>query len=204
MSRAIGTILLAVTVSLSLPAGVAAAGETKRIFPIPPTRWDSTISRDRPAQIHGPSDLGNLTGGIVFGLSPSEVNARLPTPMPGVESAELPFANEYPDDVRYFWARLDTVRELRSGINGCMGANSYIVFLFHNRALFRISWRLLPDNDCASARTAAEDIYARYLTIDRAAALATHYRPGKAEAVEITDPNAGYLIPYRWTNRQRR
>jgi len=190
---------------LTLPLATAQAlAETKRIFPIPPTRWDNTMSRDRPAQIHGPSDVANLTGGVVFGQSPSEVNARLPTPMPGVEWADLPFADEYPNDVRYFWVRLDTVRELRNGINACIGANSYIVFLFRNRGLFRISWRLLPDNDCPSPRTAAEDIYARYLTIDRTAALATHYRAGKAEAVEITDPNADYLVPYRWTNRQRR
>ena len=47
------------------------------------------MSRDQPAQILGPSDLANLTGGIVFGLSPAEVNARLPTPTPGVEWIEL-------------------------------------------------------------------------------------------------------------------
>jgi hypothetical protein len=161
------------------------------------------MSRDRAAQIHGPTDIGNLTGGIVFGLSPIEVNGRLPAAAPGIEWADLPFANEYPDDVRYFWVRLDAMRELRDGITACAGANSYVVFLFRPRGLFRISWRLLPDDDCPSPRAAAEDIYARFLAIDRAASLATHYRAGRAEAVEITDPNASYLTPYRWTNRQR-
>ena len=183
---------------------MAAETETKRIFVIPPIQWDATMSRDRPAHIHGPSDLGNLTGGVVFGLSPSEVNAKLPTPSPGIEWASLPFANEYPVDVRYFWARIDAVRELRDGMTSCVGANSYIVFLFRNGRLFRISWRLLPDNDCASPRTAAEDVYARYLAIDRTAALAIHYRAGKAEVVEITDPSSDFLLPYRWSNRLRR
>jgi hypothetical protein len=162
------------------------------------------MSLDHPAQTFSPSDLGNLTGGIVFGQSASEVNARLPTPTPGMDWAELPSANEYPNDVRYFWVRFDAVRDLRAAVNGCTGANSYIVFFFRNRVLFRISWRLLPDNDCPSPRAAAEEIYARYLTIDRTVSLATHYRAGKAEAVEITDPNADDLIPYRWANRERR
>jgi hypothetical protein len=162
------------------------------------------MSRDQPAQILGPSDLANLTGGIKFGLSPAEVNAKLPTPAPGVEWAELPFATEYPDEVRYFWARLDVLREPLAGVTGCTGTASYIVFLFRNRSLFRISWRLLPDEQCPSTRAAAEDIYARSLAIDGSAALASHYRAGKAEVVEITDPGVDYLIPYRWANRQRR
>jgi hypothetical protein len=162
------------------------------------------MSRDRPAQVLGSSDLANLTGGIVFGLSPSEVNAKLPIPAPGVEWADLPFAGEYPDEVRYFWVRLDAARQPRDGIDPCAGANSYVVFLFRNRALFRISWRLLPDAACPSTHPAAEDIYARYLAIDGAAVVASHYRAGKAEVVEITNPNVDYLMPYRWANRQRR
>ena len=183
---------------------VGASAETKRIFAVPPTQWDNAMSRDRPAQNHGSSDLGNLTGGIVFGLSSTDVNAKLPTPTPGTEWVNLPFANEYPDDVRYFWVRLDAMRDLRAGMNGCFGANSYLVFLFHKQSLFRVSWRLLPDKDCASPHAAAEDVYARYLAIDGPASLATHYQAGSAEVVEITDPNVDYLIPYRWTNRQRR
>ena len=187
-----------------LAAPAAAPAETKRIFIVPPTRWDPTISRDQPAQMFGPSDLANLTGGIVFGLTPAEVNAKLPTPTPGVAWNELPFAPEYPDEVRYFWVRLDAVRQPKDGISACAGANSYIVFLFRDRGLFRISWRLLPDNDCPSTHAAAEDIYARYLAIDGTASLASHYRAGKAEVVEITDPTVDYLVPYRWANRQRR
>ena len=71
------------------------------------------------------------------------------------------------------------MRELRDGINSCVGANSYIVFLFRQRGLFRISWRLPEDAGCPSTRAAAEDIFGRYLAIDRSAALATHYRAGK-------------------------
>jgi hypothetical protein len=191
------------SVALTIPLAAAAA-ETKPIFAVPPTRWDHSMSRDQPAQILGPSDLANLTGGIVFGLSPAQVNAKLPAPAAGVEWIDLPFASEYPDEVRYFWVRLDAARAPLAGIASCTGATSYIVFLFRDRGLFRISWRLLPDDQCPSTRAAAEDIYARYLAIDGTAALASHYRAGKAEVVEVTDPRVDYLIPYRWANRQRR
>jgi hypothetical protein len=182
----------------------AALAETKRIFAVPPTLWDNSMSRDQPAHILGLSDLANLTGGIVFGLSPAEVNAKLPMAAPGVEWIDLPFASEYPDEVRYFWVRLDAAQTPLAGMTGCTGATSYVVFLFRDRGLFRISWRLLPDDKCPSTHTAAEDIYARYLAIDGTISLASHYQAGKAEVVEVTDPSVDYLIPYRWTNRQQR
>ena len=195
-------VLLGLLETLALFAGASA--ETKRIFAVPPIQWDNGMSLDRPSVVQGPTDVGNLTGGIVFGLSPSEVNAHLPTPAPGLAWEGLPFANEYPEDVRYFWVRLDADREMREGINGCTGANSYIVFLFRGRRLFRISWRLVEDATCPSSRPAAQDLYERWLAIDRTAAVATHYRAGKAEVVEITDPDADELVPYRWENRGRR
>lgn len=181
-----------------------AGAETKRIFAIPPVQWDEEMARDKPARTYGPSDIAALTGGIVFGQTPAQVNAALPNPSATPDWAGLPFANEYPNDVRYFWVRLADVRELREGITSCTGANSYVVFLFEPRGLFRISWRLPPDSTCPSTRAAAEELYARLLGIDAAAAVATHYRPNNAEAVEITDPGAGYLMPFRWENRLRR
>ncbi len=140
----------------------------------------------------------------MFGLSPNEVNTKLPTPTPAIDWATLPSASEYPDDVRYFWVRFDATQELKDGINSCVGATSYIVFMFRQRGLFRISWRMPEDAGCPSTRAAAEDILGRFLAIDRSAALTIHYRAGNAEVVEITDPNADYLLPYRWTNRRRR
>ncbi len=83
-SDVLATAWLAIDTLLSIlltPAAVSA--ETKRIFAIPPTQWDSEMLRDRPAQRHSSSDLANLTGGIVFGLSPNEVNTKLPVPAPG-------------------------------------------------------------------------------------------------------------------------
>jgi hypothetical protein len=196
--------LLALSMLMVIGAAGPASAETKRIFAIPATQWNNATSTERPAHVFGSSDLGNLTGGIVFGLSPASVNSRLPTPTPGVEWGDLPFASEYPGDVRYFWVRLDALPDSGIEATHCVGANSYVVFLFRDRALFRVSWRLLPDKDCPSPRASAEDLYARYLAIDRSVSLATHYRAGKAEAVEITDPNADDLIPVRWANRQRR
>ena len=195
----IGVTLLALAWPLT-----AMRAETKRIFALPPTQWDNDMSRDRPALRQGPSDLAALTGGIVFGLSPNEVNTKLPLPTPGIGWATLPSATEYPDDVRYFWVRLDAAGDLRDGMNGCASVTSYVVFLFRQRGLFRISWRLPEDAACPSTRAAAEDLYGRYLSVDRTVSLAIHYRAGKADVVEITDPSADYLLPYRWSNRQRR
>ncbi len=185
-------------------ASTGARAETKRLFVAPPLRWNEALTRDRPAQTLGPSDLSNLTGGIVFGLSPGQVNARLPTPTSGIDWASLPSATEYPEDIRYFWVRLDAVHEANLGVRACAGAGSYVVFLFRERGLFRISWRLTGDADCPSPRAAAEDIFARYLAIDGPSALTVHYRPNKAEVVDVTDPGAGFLIPFRWENRKRR
>ena len=192
--------LLTVVVLFALPAWA----ETKRIFAVPEQEWDHLMSQGHPARIFTPTDLSDLTGGILFGLSPTEVNTRLPSPAPGIDWASLPFANEFPEVVRYFWVRPDAAPALAKGIEGCVGAASYVVFLFRRHGLFRISWRLLPDTECPSTTEAAEDVFARYLAIDRTISIATHYRAGGAEVVEITDPNADYLLPYRWTNRKPR
>ncbi len=187
-----------------LTPGMAAKAETKRLFALPPLQWDREMARDKPARIHGPSDLGNLTGGIVFGMQPRDVNRRLPNPLPKIEWSSLGSAAEFPEDVRFFLVRLDSLRDLAAGVGSCVGATSHVVFLFRAGGLFRMSWRLIPDAACPSPRASAEDIFARFLAIDQSAALTTHYRPNKAEVVEVTDPAGGYLIPIRWQNRQRR
>ena len=191
------------TLGLLAPSSHAAE-ETKRLFALPPLQWDREQSRDKPARIHGPSDLGNLTGGIVFGMQPADVNRKLPNPAVGVDWAGLSSAAEYPEDIRYFWIPFDESKDLTAGVTSCAGTNSQIVFLFRASGLFRMSWRLVADPRCPSPRLAAEDVYARFLAIDRAAALTTHYRPNKAETVDVTDPGASFLIPIRWVNRQRR
>ena len=95
--RRIG-ILAAAAAVLGVSSNLRA--ETKRIFVLPPVQWDKELSRDRPAQNFSRTDLGNLTGGIMFGQKPSEVNAHLPSPNAGIDWASLPSANEYPTDVR--------------------------------------------------------------------------------------------------------
>ena len=177
MLRKIGVLFVC-----AMMLGVASAGAQNA----PATECDSLAGHPNDPQRKAP------------GLTPDKINAA--AAVPACEAA----VRQYPNDVRYFWARLEDVRALREGIKGCVGANSYVVFLFSNRGLFRISWRLPPDASCPSPSGAALDLYARYLSLDGAAAVATHYRANKTEAVEITDPGAGYLMPFRWENRQRR
>ena len=75
------------------------------------------------------------------------------------------------------------------------------MFLFQERGLFRISYRLTPDNNCPRITDTAEEIFGRYVTITADIALSVHYRAGPLEVVDITDPTAGYLVATRWQPR---
>jgi hypothetical protein len=188
------------------PAQPAAAGPViipKRIFAVPPLQWDADMLSARSALHETSSDLANLTAGIIFGLSPTDVDTLLPDPAPGVSWNSLPAASEFPEDVRYFWTRLAGSQDLQAGISTCAGANSYIVFLFRSRGLFRISYRFVPDAACPDPSSAVAAIFARYLLLGRSVALAVHYRSGGVHVVDVSDPTADYLIPMRWQNRAR-
>jgi hypothetical protein len=170
----------------------------KRIFLPPPVRWDNPMLSSRPALQQTATDFGNLTGGIVFGMSPSEVNAHLPDPYPGLSWAGLASANEYPGEVRYFGAPIDRIGSLRMDPTACSGSTSYLVFLFAPNGLFRLSYRLIADKSCADTDEAAQAIFARYVTIGQSVALSVRYQTGKTAVVDVTDPGAGYLTPIRW------
>jgi hypothetical protein len=196
-----GQRALRIALLLGLAAATAARAQTeqpKRIFVPPPLQWDNAMLTNKPALAQGASDLAGLTSGIAFGMTPAEVNARLPDPYPGLAWSALPEASEYPGEVRYFWARMDSAGPLRMDVTACAGSASYIVFLFSSRGLFRLSYRLVPDKECPSTAEAARQIFARYVTIGPAVALSVRYHTGAAEVVDITDSTAGYLIPTRW------
>jgi hypothetical protein len=110
----------------------------------------------------------------------------------------LAMANEYPGEVRYFGTPIQGAGSLRMDATACTGATSYLVFLFTGRGLFRLSYRLTADKDCADTSAAAREIFARYVTMGQTIALSVRYRVGKTEVVDVTDPTAGYLIPTRW------
>ena len=106
-------------------------------------------------------------------------------------SPSLPPATEFQSDVRYFWVRMEGLRDLRAGSTSCVGANSYIVLLFQSRGLFRISYRLAPDASCPRPADAAAEIFGRYVSIMQEIAQSVHYRARAMEVVDITDPTAG-------------
>jgi hypothetical protein len=170
----------------------------KRIFVPPPVQWDNAMLSFRPALQQTATDFANLTGGLAFGMSPAQVNARLPDPLPGLSWNDLPMANEYPGEVRYFGVPVNRIGSLRVDAAGCSGAGSYLVLLFSSRGLFRLSYRLIADKGCADTDEAAQAIFARYVLIGQTVAMSARYRTGKAAVVDITDPTAGYLIPTRW------
>lgn len=183
------------------PAAAQPAQVSKPILSPPPSQWDHAMFSGRPLLSQTLSDLTAITDGIVFGMGPGEVNAHMPSPAKGVIWSALPQATEYQDDVRYFWIRFDDARDLRAGATACSGDDSYIVFLFQPRGLFRISFRLMPSPACPRTAEAAREIFKRYVAITTDLALSVHYRAGPMEIVDVTDPTAGYLLATRWQPR---
>jgi hypothetical protein len=170
----------------------------KPIFLPPPLQWDHAMLSFGPALHQTATDFSSLTGGITFGMSAQAVNARLPEPYPGLTWNGLPMANEYPGDVRYFGLPIASAGPLRMDMTACVGAGSYIAFLFSDRGLFRLSYRLVADKSCTDTNPAAQQIFYRYVPIGRVVALSVRYRTGKTEVVDITDSAADYLVPLRW------
>jgi hypothetical protein len=90
---------------------------------------------------------------------------------------------------------------MRAAIKSCFGESSYVVLLFRSLGLFRISWRLLPDQSCPNPVNAANELFATFVPIDSQVAVSTHYQAGYAEVVDVSDPNAGVLVNERWQMR---
>jgi hypothetical protein len=171
---------------------------SKRIVAVAPMQWDRDALTVQPARRQTMTDFASLTGGILFGMNPGDVNNVLPMQSQGISWSKLPPAREFSDDARYVWVRLDAARDLAAGIDHCTGQSSYVALLFCARGLFRLSYRLIPDAKCPSVSAAAADVFARYLAISPNLALSVHYRSGPVDVVDINDPTVSYLIPQRW------
>ena len=152
----------------------------------------------RPGLQQTATDLANLTRGLTFGMSATEVNAFLPDPLPGLTLNGLPMANEYPGEVRYFGVAFAATGPLRMDISACPGEASYVVFLFNGRSLFRLSYRLVADKACPDTSEAARQIFERFVPVGTNVAMSARYQTGTTEVVDITDPNVRTLIPVRW------
>jgi hypothetical protein len=183
---------------LMLAASPAGAQPAARIFVPPPVQWDAAMQSFGPALAQSARDFAALTGGITFGMSPGQVKARLPAVDPNLSWNTLPSANEYPGDVRYIGLPIDRAGALVPALDGCPGLGSYVVLLFTDKGLFRLSYRLIADAGCPDTNRAAQAIFARYVPIGQEVALSARYRTGSASVVDVTDPIAGYLIPTRW------
>ena len=195
--------LLAAQAGLGATCPVAAqdAPVNKPVLAPPPSQWDRQMLSGRPLLSQTVSDFAAIAAGIVFGTGPGEVNAHMPSPAKGIDWVSLPAAAEFQGDVRYFWIRFEDARNLRMGATACAGADSYIVFLFQPRGLFRMSYRLMPDVACPHPAAAAQEVFGRYVAIATTIALSVHYRAGQMEIVDVTDATAGVLLATRWQPR---
>jgi hypothetical protein len=188
-----------VSAPVSPPQGAAAdGGSGKRILLPPPLQWDAVMLAFQPALQQTASDFANLTGGLLFGMSPSALNAKLAEPYAGVSWNALSLANEFPGEARMFGVPVATAGVLRMNATACTGANSFAVFLFKANGLFRISYRLTGDRTCSDTDTAAQQIYARYVTLGTNVAYSVRYKTGRTQVVDISDPAADTLAPVRW------
>jgi hypothetical protein len=180
------------------PQSSAPSEQVKRIFLPPPLQWDNAMLSFHSALQQTATDFVNLTGGLAFGMSPDQANARLPDPYAGLSWNGLSTANEYPGEVRYFGVPIDKAGALRMGVTACPGAASYLVFLFNGNGLFRVSYRLTADKACPDTNEAAQQIFAHYVPLSQTVALSLRYRTGRTEVVDITDPTALNLASTRW------
>lgn len=194
---------LTLLVLCALAPAAAAQEPVKRLMVVPPLQWDPSVMTPRTLMRQMATDFARLTGGIIFGMKAPEVGAQLPNQGGIRDWQSLPLATEFPESVRYFFVKPSATGDLGAGMTGCVGEASYVVFLFRNRGLFRISFRLFPDNTCPSVKEAAASIMARYAIIDPELALVTHYRNGAAEVVDLVDPGSGHLRSIRWLQRTR-
>jgi tetratricopeptide (TPR) repeat protein len=104
-------------------------------------------------------------GRFHFGMMIEEVNQLLQPPFNPESLNNLPKATEYHSaEVRYFWRYIRELPDFSTFVNNerCLDP-SYAVFLFHDRALFRIVVRLESGrNDCVPLQRAVDDLAARY------------------------------------------
>lgn len=199
------TFILALLALLAGGGGLSSAAgqqtQTKPILAPPPSLWDHAMLSGKALLSQTVTDFRAITNGIIFGMGSGEVNMHMPSPAKDVSWSALPQATEFQDDIRYFWVRFEDARDLRAGALSCAGDDSYIVFMFQPRGLFRISYRLMPSAACPRTANAAAEIFRRYVTITTDIALSVHYRAGPMEIVDVTDATAGYLVATRWQPR---
>ena len=193
------TLALLAGLGMAVPARAQDEPVDLPILKPPPSVWDHQMLNGRPLLNQTVSDLTAITTGLAFGMGPGEVNAHMPVPAQGISWSDLPAATEFRDDIRYFWIRFDEARDLRMGAKGCAGADSYIVFLFQSRGLFRMSYRLVPDVACPHPAVAALEIFGRFVSLATEVVIAEHYRAGAMEIIDVTDPTAlSALRAVRW------
>jgi hypothetical protein len=176
---------------------------TKRILVLPTRQWNDTASTWQYVALPSAGQINALLGGLHFGMTPEQVGQRLAGHSSALHWDDLPNANEYSSDVRYFWVPMQAADSLTGPIQSCFGDSSSVNLLFFRQALFRISWRFVPDQKCHDASEAAEDLYAAFMSIAPSVLISTRYANGPAEVVDVTAPNAGPLIAVRWHGRVR-
>jgi hypothetical protein len=176
---------------------------TKPILVLPTLQWTATASTWKYAVLPNAGQIDALLGGLHFGMTPEEVGQHLPGRSSALHWDDLPNAKEYSKDVRYFWLPMQAADSLIGPIQSCYGEPSSVNLLFFNQALFRISWRFLPDQKCPDVSDAAEDLYAAFVPIAPSVVISMRYESGPAEVLDVTAPNAGPLISVRWQGRIR-
>jgi hypothetical protein len=113
-------------------------------------------------------EFGQGFGRFKFGMSTAEVNALFDPPFADVDPKTLPRAGEYlTGDVRYLWIPITKSPDFRDFYDlaaNCLTDDlDYVVFLFHEDSLIRISYRLYgpAKSGCRDRRGLLPELAAR-------------------------------------------
>ena len=201
--RCAGAVLLVLaifgaTTAVAQDSAPTYSANSKRLLVAPELKWESNLQYWSYEYSHSTDRRTTVMGGLTFGMDAEEVS-RVVTPQdPELHWPDLPVATEFSEEVRYISLPLQQVAELRTKVSSCFGAPSYVVIMFRDAGLFRISWRFLPDPACPDPREAARDVFASVVAIARTDGVSLHYRTRFAEVVDLSDPDAGPLLADHW------
>ena len=114
-------------------------------------------------------EFGDGVGRFKFGMSSAQVNSLLNPPFVDADPLKYPRAREYSTgEVHYFWrsvAELDDFHKLYDLGPACLHPSlDYVVFMFHEDSLFRMSYRLYgpPAKECRDRHQLFPDIAERF------------------------------------------
>jgi TIR domain len=140
--------------------------------------------------------FGQGIGEFRFGMTPAEINQKLIKP---VSVDKLSGGAEF-ESLRYIYKELSEETSIRpfDFVDSCLQRIGYVVFLFHERALYKILFRFLPNRtDCPARKTIVDDFSRRFGLIATGSVEERRVRhDGSAVSVTITSDSSAVTLEF--------